>query len=55
MGKDLIIGGASNYGWNELKYWINSIQRSGFAGSAGRYLQYDAHGQRSEATSIRSA
>lgn len=32
MGKDLIIGGASNYGWNELKYWVNSIQRSGFTG-----------------------
>jgi hypothetical protein len=32
MGKDLIIGGASNYGWNELKYWVNSIQRSGFQG-----------------------
>lgn len=32
MAKDLIIGGASNYGWNELKYWINSIKRSGFEG-----------------------
>lgn len=32
MKKDLIIGGASNYGWNELKYWVNSIKRSGFSG-----------------------
>lgn len=32
MGKDLIIGGASNYGWNELKYWVNSIKKSGFDG-----------------------
>lgn len=32
MAKDLIIGGASNYTWNELKYWINSIKRSGFSG-----------------------
>lgn len=32
MKKDLIIGGASNYGWNELKYWINSIRSSGFSG-----------------------
>lgn len=32
MSKDLIIGGASNYGWNELKYWVNSITRSGFKG-----------------------
>lgn len=32
MGKDLIIGGASNYTWNDLKYWINSIKLSGFSG-----------------------
>jgi hypothetical protein len=32
MKKDLIIGGASNYGWEELKYWVNSIKRSGFSG-----------------------
>ena len=32
MGKDLIIGGASNYTWDQLKYWINSIKRSGFTG-----------------------
>jgi hypothetical protein len=32
MGKDLIIGGASGYTWDQLKYWVNSIQRSGFTG-----------------------
>lgn len=32
MEKDLIIGGASNYSWNELKYWVNSIRKSGFTG-----------------------
>lgn len=32
MGKDLIIGGASGYTWDQLKYWVNSIQRSGFEG-----------------------
>lgn len=32
MGKDLIIGGAFGYGWNELKYWVNSIKKSGFTG-----------------------
>jgi hypothetical protein len=32
MGKDLIIGGASGYTWDQLKYWVNSIQLSGFAG-----------------------
>lgn len=30
--KDLIIGGASNYTWDHLKYWINSIKLSGFEG-----------------------
>lgn len=30
--KDLIIGYAENYDWNRLKYWINSIQKSGFTG-----------------------
>jgi len=30
--KDLIIGGASNYDWNVLKYWVNSINKSGFEG-----------------------
>lgn len=32
MSKDLIIGGASNYTWDDLKYWVNSIRRSGFSG-----------------------
>jgi hypothetical protein len=32
MSKDLIIGGASNYTWDHLKYWVNSIKRSGFTG-----------------------
>lgn len=32
MKKDLIIGGASNYTWDQLKYWVNSIRKSGFEG-----------------------
>lgn len=32
MKKDLIIGGASNYTWDQLKYWVNSIKMSGFKG-----------------------
>lgn len=32
MAKDLIIGGASGYKYNDIKYWINSIIRSGFEG-----------------------
>ena len=30
--KDLIIGCASNYSWDQMKYWVNSIQKSGFTG-----------------------
>jgi hypothetical protein len=32
MAKDLIIGGASNYSWRELQYWVNSIKKTGFKG-----------------------
>jgi hypothetical protein len=30
--RDLIIGCANNYGWDQLKYWVNSINQSGFEG-----------------------
>jgi hypothetical protein len=30
--KDLIVGCATNYDWSKLKYWVNSINRSGFQG-----------------------
>lgn len=30
--KDLIIGCYTNYDWNKIKYWVNSIIRSGFDG-----------------------
>jgi hypothetical protein len=30
--KDLIIGCTTNYDWNKLKYWVNSINKSGFQG-----------------------
>ena len=32
MMKDLIIGAISNYGYDNIKYWINSLDRSGFVG-----------------------
>ena len=32
MAENLIIGGASNYTWDHLKYWVNSIRKSGFKG-----------------------
>ena len=32
MERDLIIGCSTNYDWSKLKYWINSINRSGFQG-----------------------
>lgn len=28
MAKDLIIGAASGYDWNDIKYWVNSIRKS---------------------------
>jgi len=30
--KDLIVGCATNYDWSKLKYWVNSINASGFSG-----------------------
>ena len=30
--KDLIIGCSTNYDWPKLKYWVNSINKSGFEG-----------------------
>lgn len=30
--KDLIIGCSTNYDWSKLKYWVNSINQSGFVG-----------------------
>jgi hypothetical protein len=30
--KDLIVGCATNYDWSKLKYWVNSINQSGFDG-----------------------
>src|SRR6266568_4030817 len=30
--KDLIIGAYTNYNWNHIKYWANSIDRCGFTG-----------------------
>jgi hypothetical protein len=30
--KDLIIGAASNYSWEDLQYWVNSIRATDFSG-----------------------
>ena len=30
--QDLIIGCSTNYDWSKIKYWINSINQSGFDG-----------------------
>lgn len=32
LTKDLIIGAYTNYDWNQIKYWANSIDRCGFSG-----------------------
>ena len=30
--KDIVIGSIINYDWNKIKYWVNSLDRSGFTG-----------------------
>lgn len=32
MKKDLIIGAYTNYNWDVIKYWVNSLDQSGFTG-----------------------
>ena len=32
MAQDLIVGVVDNYNWDKIKYWANSIERSGFEG-----------------------
>ena len=32
VSKDLIIGAYTNYNWDQIKYWANSIDRCGFTG-----------------------
>ena len=32
LKKDLIIGAYTNYNWDKIKYWVNSIEQSGFTG-----------------------
>lgn len=32
MAKDLIVGVVDRYGWDQIKYWANSIKKSGFTG-----------------------
>lgn len=32
MAKDVIIGVVDNYDWDKIKYWANSIEKSGFDG-----------------------
>lgn len=32
--KDLVLGVIHNYGWNEVKFWVNSLRQSGFDGDA---------------------
>jgi hypothetical protein len=36
--RDLIIGCSTNYDWSKLKYWINSINQSGFEGDKVLFL-----------------
>ena len=40
--KDLIIGAFTNYDWQKIKYWANSIDRSGFTGDKVMIV-YNSH------------
>ena len=31
--RDLVIGAVTGYNWGQIKYWVNSLDRSGFAGT----------------------
>jgi hypothetical protein len=40
---DLIIGNSTGYNWDHLKYWVNSIKKSGFKGDVA-IVGSDMHG-----------
>lgn len=42
--RDLIIGNATGYNWDHLKYWVNSIQKTGFKGDVA-IVGSDMHGE----------
>ena len=42
MSKDLIIGSFTNYDWDKIQYWVNSIDASGFTGDKAM-LVYNAN------------
>ena len=52
MSKDLIIGSFTNYDWNKIKYWVNSIAASGFTGD-NAMLIYNCEIQTAQALSER--
>lgn len=35
MHKDIILGSFTNYDWDKIKFWVNSIEASGFTGDKG--------------------
>ena len=41
MRKDLIIGSFTNYNWDKIQYWVNSIDACGFKGDKAM-LVYNA-------------
>lgn len=42
MKKDLIIGAYTNYNWDTIKYWVNSLDNSGFTGDKV-VITYNSH------------
>ena len=35
MARDIILGSFTNYDWDKIKYWVNSIDACGFKGDKG--------------------
>lgn len=42
MAKDIIIGSFTNYDWDKIRFWANSIDACGFKGDKGMIV-YNAH------------
>lgn len=52
MSKDIIIGSFTNYDWNKIKFWVNSISASGFTGDKAMLI-YNCEIQTAQALSER--
>ena len=39
--RDLVIGAITNYNWDQIKYWVNSLDRSGFSAAGVNPCGFD--------------